>query len=125
MLTERTPRGPVPKIGSDGRQPWTAHARPVTAPANRPRIAIVLHDMGLNQQLTLLAAERLPPEISFSFNPYAQDLKPMVERARTIGHEALLDLPMEPFDYPSSDRSEERGVGKEGVGTCSSRWWPT
>src|SRR3546814_10761062 len=41
--------------------------------------------MGLNQQLTLLAAERLPPEISFSFNPYAQDLKPMVERARTIG----------------------------------------
>src|SRR3546814_8206873 len=59
--------------------------------------------MGLNQQLTLLAAERLPPEISFSFNPYAQDLKPMVERARTIGHEALLDLPMEPFDYPSSD----------------------
>lgn len=103
MLTELTPRGPVPKIGSDGRQPWTAYARPVTAPATRPRIAIVLHDLGLNQQLTLLASERLPPEISFSFNPYAQDLKPMVERARTIGHEALLDLPMEPFDYPSSD----------------------
>src|SRR3546814_15144990 len=74
MLTELTPRGPVPKIGSDGRQPWTAYARPVTAPANRPRIAIVLHHMGLNQQLTLLAAERLPPETSFSFHPYAPDL---------------------------------------------------
>src|SRR3546814_19407259 len=98
MLTERTPRGPVPKIGSDGRQPWTAYARPVTAPANRPRIAIVLHDMGLNQQLTLLAAERLPPEISLSFNPYAQDLKPLVERARTLGPEELPHLPIEPLD---------------------------
>jgi polysaccharide deacetylase 2 family uncharacterized protein YibQ len=102
-LTEQTPRGPSPKIGTDGRQPWSAYARPVAAPASRPRIAIVLHDLGLNQQLTLLAAERLPPEISFSFNPYAQNLAALVERARTIGHEALLDLPMEPFDYPSSD----------------------
>lgn len=103
MLTEQTPRGPAPKIGADGRQPWSAYARAVSAPANRPRIAIVLHDLGLNQQLTLLAAERLPPEISFAFNPYAQDLAAMILRTRTIGHEVLLDLPMEPFDYPSSD----------------------
>ncbi|WP_341898967.1 divergent polysaccharide deacetylase family protein [Ferrovibrio terrae] len=103
MLAEPTPRGLVPKIGSDGRQPWSAYARPFDEPPTRPRLAIVLHDMGLNAQLTALAAERLPPAITFAFNPYAPDLSAQVEAARTAGHEVLLGLPMEPFDYPASD----------------------
>lgn len=102
-LSEPTPRGLVPRIGTDGRQPWSAYARPFTEPPTRPRLAIVLQDMGLNTQLTTLAAERLPPAISFAFNPYASDLAAQVERARTAGHEVLLGLPMEPFDYPASD----------------------
>ena len=103
VLTETTPRGPMPKIGADGRQPWNAYARPYDEPPNRPRLAIVLHEMGLNMQLTALAAERLPPAISFAFNPYAPDLAAQVEKARSAGHEVLIGLPMEPFDYPSSD----------------------
>lgn len=102
-LSEVSPRGLVPKIGADGRQPWSAYARPFDEPPTRPRLAIVLHDMGLNSQLTALAAERLHPAISFAFNPYAPDLAAQVERARQAGHEVLLGLPMEPFDYPSSD----------------------
>lgn len=102
-LSESTPRGLVPKIGADGRQPWSAYARPFEEPPTRPRLAIVLHDMGLNSQLTALATERLPPAISFAFNPYAAELAAQVARAREAGHEVLLGLPMEPFDYPSSD----------------------
>jgi polysaccharide deacetylase 2 family uncharacterized protein YibQ len=102
-LSETSPRGLIPKIGADGRQPWNAYARPFDEPPTRPRLAIVLQNMGLNAQLTTLAAERLAPEISFAFNPYAQDLAAQVERARQAGHEVLLGLPMEPFDYPSSD----------------------
>jgi polysaccharide deacetylase 2 family uncharacterized protein YibQ len=102
-LSETTPRGIVPKVGADGRQPWSAYARPFTEPATRPRLAIALLNMGLNAQLTAAAAERLDPAISFVFNPYAQDLAAQVERARTVGHEVLLGLPMEPFDYPASD----------------------
>jgi polysaccharide deacetylase 2 family uncharacterized protein YibQ len=102
-LAEPTPRGLIPKIGADGRQPWSAYARPFDEPATRPRLAIVLHDMGLNTQLTQLAAERLPPAITFAFNPYAPDLALQVEMARSAGHEVLLGLPMEPFDYPASD----------------------
>lgn len=102
-LSEPSPRGLIPKIGADGRQPWSAYARPFDEPPTRPRLAIVLHEMGLNSNLTLLAAERLPPAISFAFNPYAQNLAPQVERARSSGHEVLLGLPMEPFDYPASD----------------------
>lgn len=103
MLSETTPRGMVPKIGSDGRQPWSAYARPFTEPPTRPRVALVLHDMGLNADLTIRAAERLPLAVSFAFNPYAPDLAVQIERVRTIGHEVLLGLPMEPFDYPTSD----------------------
>lgn len=103
LLAETTPRGLIPKIGSDGRQPWSAYARPFDEPATRPRLAIVLHEMGLNASLTQLAAERLPPAITFAFNPYAPDLVKQVEMARTLGHEVLLGLPMEPFDYPASD----------------------
>ncbi len=102
-LSEPTPRGLVPKIGADGRQPWSAYARPFDEPPTRPRLAIVLQDMGLNAPLTALAADRLPPAISFAFNPYATDLTAQVERARGKGHEVLLGLPMEPFDYPASD----------------------
>lgn len=102
-LSEATPRGLVPKIGTDGRQPWSAYARPFDEPPTRPRLAIVLQDMGLNAQLTALAAERLPPAITFAFNPYAPDLAVQIERARSAGHEVLLGMPMEPFDYPTSD----------------------
>ncbi|MEK9968738.1 MAG: divergent polysaccharide deacetylase family protein, partial [Ferrovibrio sp.] len=102
-LSEPSPRGLIPKIGNDGRQPWSAYARPFDEPATRPRLAVVLHDMGLNAQLTMVAAERLPPAITFAFNPYAPDLAKQVEAARTAGHEVLLGLPMEPFDYPASD----------------------
>lgn len=102
-LSEATPRGLVPKIGADGRQPWSAYARPFDEPPTRPRLAIVLQDMGLNAQLTALAAERLPPAITFAFNPYAPDLAVQIERARSAGHEVLLGMPMEPFDYPTSD----------------------
>lgn len=102
-LSEATPRGLVPKIGADGRQPWSAYARPFDEPPTRPRLAIVLQDMGLNAQLTTLAAERLPPAITFAFNPYAPDLAVQIERARSAGHEVLLGMPMEPFDYPTSD----------------------
>ncbi|MGL5735360.1 MAG: divergent polysaccharide deacetylase family protein, partial [Beijerinckiaceae bacterium] len=38
-----------------------------------------------------------------AFAPYATDLDRQVSRARNDGHEVLLQLPMEPFDYPDND----------------------
>ncbi len=103
QLVEANPRGPMPKIGADGRQPWRAYARPYDEPADRPRLAILLGDLGLNETLTTKAADLLPPAISFAFNPYAPNLVQQIEYARNRGHEVLLQLPMEPFDYPASD----------------------
>ena len=35
--------------------------------------------------------------------PYGDDLESLAERARAGKHELLLQVPMEPFDYPSND----------------------
>lgn len=102
-LVESSGIGQMPKIGADGRQPWRAYARPYDEPADRPRMSIVLANLGLNESLTARAAELLPPAITFAFNPYAPNLRAQIENARMLGHEVLLQLPMEPFDYPASD----------------------
>ena len=50
-----------------------------------------------------MAIRHLPPEITFAFNPYANGVAQIVQRARTDGHEVLLNLPMEPNGYPTID----------------------
>jgi polysaccharide deacetylase 2 family uncharacterized protein YibQ len=41
--------------------------------------------------------------VTFAFAPYGSDLETSVARARGEGHEILLQVPMEPFDYPDND----------------------
>ena len=102
-VVEAGPHGPLPRIGKDGRKPWTVYARPVhkeVLASGAPRIALVLGGMGLNADLTEKAIRDLPGEISFAFAPYAEGAQRLVNRARAQGHEVLLQLPMEPFGYP-------------------------
>jgi polysaccharide deacetylase 2 family uncharacterized protein YibQ len=102
-VVEAGPHGPLPRIGKDGRKPWTVYARPVhkeVLAGGAPKIALVLGGMGLNADLTEKAIRDLPGEISFAFAPYAEGAQRLVNRARAQGHEVLLQLPMEPFGYP-------------------------
>jgi polysaccharide deacetylase 2 family uncharacterized protein YibQ len=41
--------------------------------------------------------------VTFAFSPYGGDLERQVARARANGHEVMLQVPMEPFDYPDND----------------------
>jgi polysaccharide deacetylase 2 family uncharacterized protein YibQ len=101
-LVERSRFGPLPRIGSDGALPALVYARPAAAAA-QPRIAILVTGLGTGEAVTLEAVSRLPPDITFAFAPYASDLDRLVGRARQDGHEVMLELPLEPFDYPDSD----------------------
>jgi hypothetical protein len=100
---ERTPAGDLPKISADGRTPAQAYARPFTAQAGAPRVSLIMGGLGLNQKHTLAAINELPPEVTLSFVPYANDLQTWINRARAAGHEVLLELPMEAYDYPNVD----------------------
>lgn len=95
--------GPVPVIGPGGERASDLYARPYQGTAGRPRVALLIGGLGLNSEATQAAIENLPPEVTLSFVPYANNLQHWVDEARSHGHEVLLDLPMEPYDYPDND----------------------
>ncbi|MDF1748198.1 MAG: divergent polysaccharide deacetylase family protein [Alphaproteobacteria bacterium] len=94
--------GTVPKAGQDGRVPWKVYARPSSSLETRPRIAVVVVNLGLSVESTE-AAIALPGAVTLSFSPYAPNLKDWIAQARTAGHEVMVGLPMEPRDFPRSD----------------------
>lgn len=103
-LVARGPQGPLPVIAGDGREAWKVYARPLPkALAAHPRIALVVSGMGISDSATAHAIETLPPEVTLSFAPYGADLQTWIGKARSAGHEVLLELPMEPFGYPQND----------------------
>lgn len=102
-LVEDTERGPLPIISLDGRQSWIEYAHPFETKDRRPRIAIVMTGLGLAKTITKAVIEVLPSQISLSFSPFSQDLDLWVEIAKKGGHELLVDVPMEPVNYPTND----------------------
>ncbi|WP_019960210.1 divergent polysaccharide deacetylase family protein [Woodsholea maritima] len=102
-LFEPGPGGPLPKIAPDGQRPSEAYAHPFTAEPNRPVVGIIIGGLGLNRAFTEAAINELPPEVTLSFVPYVNNLQSWIDQARAAGHEVVLELPMEPFDYPNND----------------------
>ena len=101
-LTAPGPGGLLPIIAPDGRAAWKVYARPFQD-NGRPKVALVIGGLGLNGKATRDAIERLPPEITLSFVPYADGLQGWIDLARANGHEVLLEIPMEPLDFPEND----------------------
>jgi polysaccharide deacetylase 2 family uncharacterized protein YibQ len=103
-LTEPSRHGPLPKIGQDGVRPADAFAQPVkNADPDAPRIAIVMGGLGVGATNTNDAIKRLPGPVTFAFLPYGGDIERQMTLARGSGHEVLLQIPMEPFEYPDND----------------------
>ncbi|MCW0181560.1 MAG: divergent polysaccharide deacetylase family protein, partial [Zavarzinia sp.] len=102
-LVENGRDGLLPVIGPDGRQPWQVYARPFADRTARPRIAIIVAGLGLKESTSAEAIDKLPPDVTLAFSPYARNLDDWSARARAAGHELLIQLPMEPVDFPTSD----------------------
>ncbi|HYD66752.1 divergent polysaccharide deacetylase family protein, partial [Azospirillum sp.] len=102
-LVEETRAGPLPRIAEDGRKPWQVYARPFPAADKRPRIAILMTDLGVSGVTTGNALQKLPPQVTLAFVPYGERLDSWVERARGKGHEVMLSVPMEPLNFPRDD----------------------
>lgn len=101
-LIEDSRFGPLPKMAADGRRPYETYARPWSG-ARGTRIAIVIGGLGLSQTGTQNAIRALPPEITLGFAASGNSLTRWMQEARRDGHELVLQLPMEPFDYPDND----------------------
>lgn len=98
-LIEQSEMGPLPVRGPDGRRAADVYARPWSG-TRGARIALVIGGLGLSQTGTQDAITRLPPEITLAFAPQGNSLGRWMQAARADGHEIMMQLPLEPFDYP-------------------------
>ena len=105
-FTEPSRHGPLPKIAPDGTRPSEAFARAVKPPAGKadgPRVALVIGGLGIGTNTTNDALRKLPGTVTLAFAAYGGNLERHVTQAREKGNELLLQVPMEPFDYPDND----------------------
>jgi polysaccharide deacetylase 2 family uncharacterized protein YibQ len=102
-LVEASPGGPLPKVSAAGRRPLDAYARPSQTDPQQPRVAIVIGGLGVDPASTRDALAALPGEVTLAFAPYDQTMPADVAAARSVGHELMLQLPLEPFNYPQTN----------------------
>ncbi len=103
-LLEETDKGAIPRTSASGQTPFQAYGQPVPPGSDgKTEIAIVVTGLGLNAGGTNAAIQQLPGGVTLAFAPYGKDLATTVNSARAGGHEVLLEVPLEPFDYPDSD----------------------
>lgn len=107
-LVEDSQYGPLPKVASDGRRPIDVYARPsryaAKSGAGEPvRVAILVTGLGLPDSPPAAVLKGLPPSISVAYGAYGRSLQDGVTFARADGHEVLLQIPLEPNNYPTEN----------------------
>lgn len=106
QLLEKSRHGMIP-ISAGGLKPFAAYAEGNDAlrarAAAMPTVAIVVGGLGVGAAKTTDAIMKLPGAVTLAFTPYGSDPGTLVARARAAHHEVLLQIPMEPFDYPDND----------------------
>ncbi len=120
-LLKDSPDGPLPVV--DGaKEPRSVYARPfVPGKEKLAKIAVVVVGLGVSREAAEAAIAKLPPEIDLSFSPYAGNLDAWVKKARAAGHEVLLDLPLEPPNFPLHDAGPLAILAHDGLNAAVDR----
>ena len=103
-LLEKSRYGMIPVVAG-GLKPFTLYAADAdrAKAARMPVVSIVIGGLGVGAAKTTDAIMKLPPAVTLAFTPYGADPAKLAERARAQRHEILLQVPMEPYDYPDND----------------------
>ena len=99
--------------------PLARNSRPFENPEGKPTVSIIVGGLGNNPSRTRAAINELPPEVTLAFAPPAINLRHWVTQARRAGHEVLIELPMEPYDY--GRQSPHSRVMKTGLSADENR----
>lgn len=101
-LQEKSRYGKLP-VESKGRTPFSAYRKQIELPPTGPYVAILFSGLGKRENATQAAIASLPDVVSLSFSPYTEKLKTFISDARKVGHETLIDLPMQQGTFPETD----------------------
>ncbi|MGX9143122.1 divergent polysaccharide deacetylase family protein [Mesorhizobium sp. 128a] len=99
-LIEASDTGPLPVRAADGRRPFDVYARPWSG-SRGARVAIVIGGLAVSQTGTQAAIAKLPAEVTLGFAPQGNSIGRWMQAARQSGHEVVMQVPLEPFDYPN------------------------
>ncbi|MBZ9994891.1 divergent polysaccharide deacetylase family protein [Mesorhizobium sp. BH1-1-4] len=99
-LIETSETGPLPTRSADGRRPFDVYARPWSG-SRGARVAIVIGGLAVSQTGTQAAIAKLPAEVTLAFAPQGNSIGRWMQAARQSGHEVVMQVPLEPFDYPN------------------------
>lgn len=104
-LSERVGNAILPKRSDDNLRPMDVYSRPPATEGNFgvARVVLIVGGLGISQTGTQQAIKQLPGSVTLAFAPYGNSLSRWMQNARKAGHEILLQLPMEPFGYPSNN----------------------
>jgi polysaccharide deacetylase 2 family uncharacterized protein YibQ len=97
-IVEMTRDGPIPRVGANGMRAAIAYAQPSGAKPTAPQIAIVVTGIGTSNAAATEAMNKLPAAVTLAFAPGGSDLERLAGKARSLGHELLLQVPMEPAE---------------------------
>ena len=67
-VSEDTENGPLPRIAKDGRQPWIEYSRNFKHSDHKPRVAIIINNLGLSATYTEQIIKLMPKNITLSFS---------------------------------------------------------
>lgn len=107
-LVEESQYGPLPKVAQDGRRSIEVYSRPsryavVGLAAGPPRVAVLITGLGLPDAPDIDVLKGLPAQVSVAYGAYGRSLQDGVAQVRADGHEVLLQIPLEPENYPTQD----------------------
>ncbi len=88
---------PTPSATTHLTTAWTENAVSSPSSFDKPLIAIVIDDLGIDRPRSQQVIE-LPVPLTLSFLPYASHLTEQIEFGRSHGHEFLVHIPMEALD---------------------------
>lgn len=101
-LLEDSAHGPIPTRAADGRRAFDVYAMPWSG-ARGARIALIIGGLGVSQSGTQQALQKLPKEVTLAFASGGNSLSRWMNNARQSGHELIMQVPLEPYDYPNVD----------------------
>jgi len=67
------------------------------------RIALIIRGLGVKSDLTERTIDQLPSQVAMAFVPYGDNVKDWTARAHSGRHDILLQIPLEPEDYPDTN----------------------
>lgn len=101
-LSQETSDSSIPRVSATTLTPFVAYTHPAedAMVRNWLMIAIIVTGLGLNEQDSLNAVDKLPSAMTLAFSPYGKALSATVDAARTAVHEVMLKYRLSRLTIP-------------------------